>query len=409
MTSALRTCSAIRILQVVTFSVVMLVMPAHTFAQQSEIDPPGNLLAGPLGVVPRIQWQTEYDDNLYRSNVPISDIVSTIGGGTDVRARMRHVGLSLSGTADWVHYRRLTTERGANADGTVRLDFLFNRVSPYLTTSYRNTRNRLNLEIDTRPRTQQSTVGFGSIVRLGGKAALDVSASRARIAYGRRLEADGVVLGDALNRVSDQLAVKLLQQVTPLTSIYVAGELSRFDFDVASTRNADTLRVLAGFESTGVINGYARAGIRILKPQDSGLPESRGTYLSVGTTATVRDRVQIGIDAQRDVAPSYRRGVAYYEFYGYGGSITCAVARFLTMSMVVSQRVSDYRTGPGNAGLASHHLDTDRETRYGPAIRYQIGQSVAIDVSGNYAERTSTLASRQFDGRSLRVGVSHAF
>jgi hypothetical protein len=388
---------------------VTTLVPVDALAQQSDMNPAGSVTMGPLGVVPRIQWRTEYDDNLYRSSVPISDLVSTIGGGTDLRARMRRVGLSLSGTADWVHYRKLTAERGANADGTLRLDLLFTRLTPYVTTSYRNSRNRLNLEIDTRPRSQHSSVGFGSIVQLGGKAALDVSASRARVAYGATFEADGVVLRDALNRVSNQVALKLLQQVTPLTQIHVTSELSRFDFDIASPRNADTVRILGGFESTGVINGYARAGIRILKPRDPSLPESRGTYLSVGTTATIRDRVQIGVDAQRDVAPSYRRGVAYYEFYGYGASISCAVARSLTMSMLVSQRVSDYRTGLGNAGPAPDYLDTDRETRYGSTIRYQLGQSMAIDVSGIYAGRTSTLASRRFDGRNLTVGVSHAF
>jgi hypothetical protein len=394
---------------VVTLSLVMIVVPAQIFAQQSDLDPGGNMLMGPLGVAPRIHWETEYDDNLYRSNEPVSDIISTIGARTDVRTRMRRLGLSLSGGADWVHFSRLMTERGANADAAIRLDFLLTRATPYVTTSYRNSRQRLNPEIDIRPRMQESTFGVGSIVRLGGKTGVDLSANRTRIGYARSYEADGVILEDALNRVSDHVALKLFQEVTPLTHIHVTGELLRHDFEVASPRNADSFRLTTGFSSTGRINGHARAGIRVLRPQDPGVPESRGLYVAVGTSTTLQDRVQIALDAQRDVAPSYRKGAAYYEYYSFGGSMTCAVVRALSLTALVNRRVSDYPTGIGEVALSANQLGIERETTFGSIVRYHIGQSLAIDVAGAYTDRKSTLASRQFDGRSLKVGVSHVF
>ncbi len=97
-----------------------------------------------------------------------------------------------------------------------------------------------------------------------------------------------------------------------------------------------------------------------------------------------------------------------YEFYSYGGTITSAVIRSLKVTAHVSRRIADYPAAFGEL-LLPNGLGTDRETRYGSGISYLLGQSLAIDVFGMYTNRTSTMASRQFDGVSLRAGVTHAF
>ena len=78
------------------------------------------------------RWQTEYDNNSLRTTVPVSDIISTIGTNADMRGRVRRVGLSVRGAADWVHYSKHVEERGANGEGSLRLDFLLNHVAPYV-------------------------------------------------------------------------------------------------------------------------------------------------------------------------------------------------------------------------------------------------------------------------------------
>jgi hypothetical protein len=47
--------------------------------------------------------------------------------------------------------------------------------------------------------------------------------------------------------------------------------------------------------------------------------------------------------------------------------------------------------------------------RYGAGIGYRLGQSLGINLSGTYSERTSTSAAREFDGVSLGAGVSYGF
>jgi hypothetical protein len=387
--------------------VVLAFVPALANAQGNDVEPEDRVTLGPVGVKPTIFWNTEYDDNLFRTNVPVSDIVSTIGFNTDIQGSARRVNVSARGSADWVHYAKFVNQRGANVAGSLRLDFQLNRFVPYASTSYINTRQRLNPELDTRPRVEESTFALGGLIHVGGKTAIDLSASRGTTGYAQGTDGDDALVGYALNRESNHVAVKLLQEITPLTRINVTGEVQRNRFDQSSRRNADNARLTAGFESSGRLNGHIRAGLRILKPEDPSLSESRGLYLSVATNATLKDRLQLGVDAERDVAPSYRFGAAYYEFYTYGGSITCAVLRSLRLTMLVSRRVADY---PATLGTPVSTLyGTDRETKYGSGLRYQLGESMAIDLTGAFTNRTSTLASRQFDSLSLKAGVSHAF
>jgi hypothetical protein len=338
---------------------------------------------------------------------PISDIVSTFSARTSFRGQMRRVALSGSGTGDWVHYASLQSERGGNLGTTIKADFLFNRLVPYLTASYDNTRVRVNPEIDLRPRIEQSSVGVGGILHVGGKTSLDFSARRGTVAFDKT-NVNGVSLRRALDRSSDQFALALVQAVTPLTRIIVSAEQQQDRFTEAPFRGADNLRVMAGFESGGRIRGRVRAGMRVNRPHDAGLPESRGFLVGVGTTLTVRDRLQVGIDADRDLAPSYRPDIAYYESYSYGTSVSYAIRQSLRVHAQAAQRLADYRNGTGDAAVLEL-AGVEHETRYGTGVSYLLGQSMSVDFSGSYTERTSPAELRQFDGMSFRAGISHGF
>jgi hypothetical protein len=292
-------------------------------------------------------------------------------------------------------------------DAALRLDVQLNRLVPYVSTSYRNSRERLNPEIDTRPRIGQANFAVGSAVQLGGaKTALDLSYSRSMDVYNRRATVDGILLAEALNRASNTFGIQVRRELTPLTRINVRADLDRDRFDTSS-RSANNLRLSTGFDSDGLINGSAQVGVRILKPEDPGRPESRRFFVSLGTGFTVRDRVQIGLDAQRDFAPSYSRDAAYYAAYSYGMSLDYAMLRAVRLSAQVHRRVADYRATSGAVAATGNRVD--EEMRYGAGIDYRLGQSLGINLSGTYSERTSTSAFREYDGASLGAGVSYGF
>ena len=410
MTSPFTTRPAIRTLHVLTAALVLALTPARALAQAGDADAGGTAQVGPVGLKPSIGVRTEYDSNVFRTvTEPMADVISIVGANTDAQARVRRIGLTVNGAADWVHYSRFDRERGANASGGLKVDFLFNRFTPYVSTSYTNSRQRLNHEIDIRARNQQSTVAIGGIVHLGGKTDIELSATRSRTDYAGETMIDGVNLGAALNRSSDQVTLSMHREVTTRTRLTLSGEVDRDQFGVSSYRDADNMRLTAGFESTGAIKGHARAGMQMLKPSEPGVPAARGPFLSVGTTATVRDRLQIGVDAERDMVPSYRPTIAYYESYNYGGSISYALRRSLRLSAQIARRYADYQSGIGLLPSAADAAGIDVETSYGSGIRFLFGQSMSIDFAGTYTERTSPLLSRRFEGMNVRAGISHAF
>ena len=297
----------------------------------------------------------------------MADIISILGANTDARARVRRIGLTANGTADYVHYSRLRSERGANAGAELRADLLFYRFAPYMSASYMNSRQRGHQEIDTRPRNQQSTFAVGGIVRLGVKTDIDLSVKRSRTDYENNATIDGVNLSEALNRESDQVSLSIRREVTALTRLTVSGEMNRDQFSVSSDRDSDSIRLTSGFESSGVIRGHARAGVQVRKPRDPSIAEARGFFVSVGTAATVRDRLEIGLNADRDLMPSYRLNIAYYESYGYEGTISYALRSSLRLSALFSRRHADYRSGiglPSATDLAGHRYPDEIRIRH---------------------------------------------
>src|SRR6185503_4671680 len=226
MTSAFAARAATVLSRALAAALLLALTPTPAAAQDAEVFPDSGQAGGP-GVNSMIGWETEYQDNVFRSAVhPISDIVSTLSGSAGARGQVKRLEVIATGIAEWVHFDTLAKERGANAETSLRANLLFNRAAPYVSTSYRNSRNRTNPEVDLRPRITESTFAAGSVFRLGGKTALDMSAEH-RIETYASIVVDDVNLSEALNTSSNEVALSLRHGVTPLTRITVTGELQR--------------------------------------------------------------------------------------------------------------------------------------------------------------------------------------
>ena len=372
--------------------------------------PANGHLIGPLTLQPQNGWNAEYEDNVYRSaDEPISDIVSTLSADSNFRMKLRHLGLTASAGAEWVHFTNLVEERGVNGGTSLKLDFTLNRLAPYAGGSYENTRDRRNSEIDTRPRTKHLNLTLGTALRVSLKTMLDVSMTRTAIAYEATDVEDEVNLSQALNRVTDQYVLTLLQEITPLTHLTLTGEMQRDVFDSSSYKNADEMRLSAGFQSDGLFKGHARVGIRTQKPHDPWIPEFRGLFVSVATGTTLLDRIQLGVTAATDTEPSYRRGVAYYDAYNYGASIVYVMRPSVRLLARANQYYADYRDGLASLSPSVEAFGIERETRFESGVRFGLGQSMSIDFVGSYNERAADVASNRFESLAFRAGVSHAF
>lgn len=408
MTAVFATRAATGLVRALAAALLLALTPTLAAAQNGEaLGETGQ--SGAPGVNSTISWETDYQDNVFRTaEHSVSDIVSTLSASAGAHGQVKRLEVRATGAAEWVHFDTFVKERGANAGTSIRANLLFNRVAPYLSTSYRNSRRRTNPEIDIRPRIIETTFAAGSVFRVGGKTLLDLSAEHRIEAYDGIVD-DGVNLSDALNTASNQVTVSLRHGITPLTRVTVTGQAQRREYDTSSYRSADHVRLMTGFESQGRIRGHALAGIQVVKPHDPGLPEMRGPFMSVGTSAMVGDRLQIGLNADRGAAPSYRASFAYYDSQGYGGSIAYAMGPSLRLSAMAHRRLADYRDAIGTSESAAEHAGVEKETRYSSGVSYQLGQALAINFAGAYTERSAIPVTRRFDHLSFTVGVSHVF
>jgi len=396
-------------LQCSIVAIILVLVPMPAGAQQPDPESAGGIHLGPIELSPSVRWRTEYDDNVYRStSQPISDLISTFGTQAGIQGRSHRVALTGTAVADWIHYSELASERGASLRTGFKVDFLFNRITPYVSTAVNSTRERVSPEIDSRPRYKQSDFAGGAVVRVGGKTSLDLSAGRSSTIYDGDAVENGVNLSEALNGTTEHVGLSMIQDVTPLTHIVLTGEVGRDQFASSTQKNSDNLRLTAGFDSDGRIKGSVRAGVRVRQPQNIDQLASRGFLLSMGTTTNVHDRVQLGLNASCDFEPSYRPEFDYYRSYGYAVSASYALRHSVKLRGTAARRYSDYSESAVSSLLADRP-NVDLETSYGTGISYQLGGLMSFNVGGTYTTRKSALASRQYDGMVLTAGVSHAF
>ena len=92
-----------------------------------------------------------------------------------------------------------------------------------------------------------------------------------------------MVLAPALNRASDTEQLQVRYKLTPLTTFVVAAQGVQDRFEFEPVRDADSIRVLPGFEFKpfALISGTVAVGYRWFNPQDRVLPAYQGIIAAV--------------------------------------------------------------------------------------------------------------------------------
>src|SRR5690348_10625532 len=152
-------------------SVLVLVtaalLPAHAAsAQQSDQPDPLDtaiVRLGPLGINPAITLHdVGRDENVFNDPVnPKSDFTFTLSPKAEVLFRPRIVHLDYTAATDYVYYETYTSERSTNESSSLRVDFDFARVQPFVTVQGVNSHERYNQEVDARAHHHQTAYTAG--------------------------------------------------------------------------------------------------------------------------------------------------------------------------------------------------------------------------------------------------------
>jgi len=386
-------------------------MPSLLMAQQSNDVQAAKFLLGPLGFTPRLALKDfGVDTNpLNASANPERDVTATLVSGVDSWLRLGRGTVFSKSYSEYMYFNNSPTQRSVNANQQLRAEVSLNRVTPYVTGAYLRTRQRPNLEIDTRVQQNTNSLGVGTGLRVGGRLKFDLEGRRTSTAFGNGRYGD-LAIAQALDRRSDVYAVSTKVMLTPLTSFVVRAERLRDRFEASRQRDSDSISLLPGFEikPSALVSGKLFLGYQRFNAVDARVPDYGGIVAEVDAHYMWRESTRIAFKANRNVQYSIEQEQPY--FVGTGGSVE--VTHILGNEWFAVSRVG--RTRLAYRNLFSADASTVRAAQrsdyigmYGVGFGRLLGDDVRVGFDVNHVNRTSMLRTHQYDGFRYGLTISY--
>jgi hypothetical protein len=212
-----------------------------------------------------------------------------------------------------------------------------------------------------------------------------------------------------LNRASDTEQLDVRYKLTPLTTFVVSAQGVQDRFEFEPVRNADSIRMLPGFEFKpfALISGSVAVGYRWFNPQSPVLPPYQGLIAAVDAKYSV-SATQLAVKVNRDLTYSYQTTEPYYALTDIGLTATQRITTTWDLVGRTGWQSLAYQQFalPAADSVLADHVDHGR--LYGGGIGYRIGQTMRVGFDANYYARTSQVdLTRNYSG--LRYGFSISY
>jgi Putative beta-barrel porin 2 len=391
------------------FSLVCLCLAAaaRASAQAPEEDPAASarFQVGPLRFTPGIAiTNLGVDNNVFNDpNNRQKDTTAAIGPIAKLWLDVGRSRLTSNVSVQYLYFNEFDNQRAFNTANDGKWEVPLARLTPFVTGSYSNTKDRPGFEIDARSRLVNSSVGLGTSLRLSGKTSFVLSATRSRLIFDPDQTFDGTDLGRALNRTSDAEQLQLRYAMTSLTTFVVDTEARQDRFTEDQLRSADSIKVLPGFEMkpSALIAGTVFVGYRRFEPLDATLPSYQGPVATVNARY-VNGATMVETKIGRDLAYSYEPTQPYYALTDLNLAVTERLLRNWDVVGRAAWQTLDYQQ---LNTVASSSNRTDTIHQFGGGIGYWVGRTLRVGFDANYYERRSSDLA-QFGYEGLRMGAS---
>jgi hypothetical protein len=301
----------------------------------------------------------------------------------------------------YLYFKEYDNQRAWNTSSEAKWEVPLARLAPFIAGTHVNSRERQGYEIDSRARRRDTSMTAGSSLRLSGKTSFVVSFRQFDAKYDETESFLGTVLAEALNRREHATKVQFRYALTPLTTFVVDTDIGRDRFGVTNLRDADSIRVMPGFEiqPLALISGRVFVGYRQFDPLSESLPDYRGLVAAVEATY-VRGSTRFVGKVDRDVAYSFEATRPYYALLDMGLTVTQRVAHAWELVGRGSKQTLAYR----QVALPDTPLApaSDRGYTYGGGIGYRLAETFRLGMDVNYYTRRSEFEGRR-DYEGLRV------
>ena len=369
----------------------------------------GVLSLGPVKLAPGIVVrEIGWDSNVFQETEaegPKEDFVAAVTPDVAVFSRLRFVKVSAYAGAEMTYYQKYESERSFGHLLRGRVDVLLSRVRPFVGAGETNTRTRPNGEIDVRAdRTEQELSG-GVAFDLSANSVVYASAVDMSTRYHNALN-DGVDIGKTLSRDSMGYSGGLMTELTPLTSLTVAGSVREDTFRSNSLRNADSRMATATlkFGAEAVVTGAVIVALTDFKAVDPRIEPYRGLTGSVALAYSLLEVGRLGLIALRRQEYSFDTAEGYYLENSV--NLTYNHRLFGAIDAQVHGGRGTFKYG-FRAGIPAH---TDTLDTVDGGVGYNLRNRTRISLNYEYARRRSpVLADRNYDRKRAFLAWSYAF
>lgn len=362
---------------------------------------------GPLAFTPTIAVSNfGIDTNVFNTlDDPKRDFTATLSPQAQFWLPLRRVRLGGTTQLTYVHYQQYASQRALNTRNEVRLELPLRWLTPYVSDTFINARERPGYEIDARARRVENTVTLGTDIRMGAKTSVGFAAGSTRV----RFNADEVFLGtylsEVLNRTGGSIHLALRRNVTPLTKLALDADAQRDRFEFSPVRNADTVRVVAGLDCSPftLITGSGRVGYRRFDAVGGSGGGYRGVVANVDMGYRLLEVTRLAVHAERDIAYSFEIAEPYYLQTGVSGTITQKVSLRWDVQLTGGRYQLNYQ--PAGSGSGTGRIDGIRTV--GGGVGYVFSSGTRLGVNVDRYRRRSDRETREY--RGMRVGASLSY
>jgi hypothetical protein len=385
---------------------------APASAQDPPPQPPTGIEmhVGPVTLRPRLDIrEAGFDSNVFNDATdPKEDFTAAFTPRLDVLIEPSWARIRYATSANFVYFHEFTDERSINAGNEGRIEFLLNRVRPYVFGSVVNTSDRLNAEIDARAERRDWRVEAGALVALTPRTSLVFAARRGSLEFQEDEFFNGVPLAATMNNDYDAYDGGVRFALTPLTTLQVTATHQRDRFDTASGRDTTTWRVAPTleFDPDALISGRLTVGFTSFEPESSSIEPYRGLTATGQLTWRLNTTKLEGV-IERDVRYSYELLQPYYLTTLGRITLTQIITGPLDVQLVAGRQRLDYRDE------ASLDVDGDRRsdtiTTWGGGLGFRVGDTARIGLNYEDASRYSRRPERNFDRQRVYGSLAYGF
>ncbi|MEO7190511.1 MAG: outer membrane beta-barrel protein [Vicinamibacterales bacterium] len=368
---------------------------------------------GPLALDPKFALRDMgVDTNVFNdAATPQRDFTAHVVPSADAWLRVGRGTISSVTTGGWTYFRRAARQRSFDLSQEGRVELGLARAVPWLDFGYVQTRQRPNLEIDTRVRQHVRRAGAGITLNPGARLEVVLEAGERRLSFAQGDSGD-VQIANVLDRTERQAKASLRYRLTPLTTFVLRTAAGRTRFGQASLRDSRSISVVPGFElkPAALISGKGFVGVRRFTGDDPMLPRFTGVVAEVDAGYVLRELTRLSVRLTRDLDYSIEEAQPYFLLTGGELSVTQAIGTSWDVVARAGRSVLDYQAivRTGEAGPAPVER-RDRVVVYGAGLGRHLRSAMRLGVDIAHVERRSIMTARNYSGARVGGTVTYGF